>query len=138
MSGLTASQQVTNSPQYQALSIYLSDPEPEIDGALDAFCQPIEDQFISNSSTSNVEGSLWTAWQGVVAIAASNSYSDPNRAKSASFLVQLLYRPNLVSGDQTCEIDGMVVWRDLPVLGWELREAWNFGMSTRAQTCVSP
>ena len=137
MAGLTASQQVINSPQYQALSIYLSDPEPELDGALDTFCQPIEDRFISNSSNSDVESSLWTAWQGVVAIAASTSYSDSNRAKSANFLVRLLYRPHLVSSGQICEIDGMVVWRDLPVLGWELREAWNFGMLTRAHTFVS-
>ena len=25
----------------------------------------------------------------------------------------------------------MVVWRDLPVLGWELREAWNFGVRSQ-------
>jgi len=42
-------------------------------------------------------------------------------------MVSLTSRPTLSKGDSTCKIDDMTVWRDLPVFGWQLREAWNLG-----------
>lgn len=126
MAGLEASQQVLDSPQYEAITTYLADTTPDTDGTIEAFCQPIEEKYQSTSSSSDVEELLWTAWQAVVAIAASIPYSSTSRETLASLLVQLAYRPALTNDGQTCEIDSMVVWRDLPILGWELREAWNF------------
>jgi hypothetical protein len=67
----------------------------------------------------------------IFAIAASTPYSSPHRETLAKFLVRLLYRPNLTTDGKTYKIDGLVVWRDLPALGWELREAWNFGIVTQ-------
>lgn len=128
MPGLNPSQEVLDSPQYEALSSYLADANSDLDGALNAFCRPIEDRYKTISDDAHVDSLLWIAWQGVVAIAASTPYSSDNRDKLVKFVVRSLYRPNLINDDRTCEIHGMIVWRDLPVLGWELREAWNFGM----------
>jgi hypothetical protein len=124
---LETSQQLLDSPQYAALTLYLADTRPDEDGAIDAFCQPIEDKYKSTSSPSCVEELLWVAWQALVAIAASTPYSSPSRETLARLLVRFVYRPTLTNDGQTCDVDGMVVWRDLPVLGWELRAAWKFG-----------
>ena len=73
MSGLSASQQVQSSPQYAALTKYLSGQIQVLDDAQDQFTKPIEDQYAQSGSSSVVESSLWTTWQAVVAIAAATS-----------------------------------------------------------------
>lgn len=129
MPGLTPSQQVLDSPQYGALKDYLAAGDAKLNSTLDAFCKPIEDKLASNSSSSDVEETLRIGWQAIVGLAASTPYSSPDQETLAKFLVLLAYRSNLVEDGKPYEIDGMLVWRDLPVLGWELREAWNAGTS---------
>jgi hypothetical protein len=42
-------------------------------------------------------------------------------------LVQLCRLPDVVTADGTpVLIHGMQVWRDLPLLGWQFRDGWNF------------
>lgn len=128
MSGLTASQQVLGSPEYNALTKYLSGNIRDLVTAVDAFAESVEDEYKKTANSSDVEALLWRAWEGVVAIAASTSYTSSRRQKLTDFLVMLAYRCSAANGSQGFQFEGMKVWRDLPVLDWELREAWSFGM----------
>ena len=132
MPGLSPSQEVLDSPEYGVLTKYLAgDIQTEAD-ALDAFCQPIENKYMQTANPPDVEGLLWRAWESVVAVAASTAYGSRNRQKLAdSFMLDLLYRPTLSKDGQDCVVEGMTVWRDLPVFGWELREAWDLGSSSQ-------
>lgn len=127
MSAPRVSQQVLDSKAYAALSKWLSGHTKTMGEAVDAFCQPVEDKFFQTQKSSDAEGMLWTTWQGVIGQAAATPHTSPQRQKLVDFVVSLTSRPTLSKGDSTCQIDNMTVWKDLPVLGWELREAWNLG-----------
>lgn len=127
MSGLRASQRVLESKQYRALSQWLSGHSKSVGDALDSFCEPVEDRFFQTENASDAEAPLWTTWQAAIGEAAATSHTSPQRQKLVDFVVNLTSRPTLSKGDSLCQIDGMTVWRDLPVFGWELREAWNLG-----------
>jgi hypothetical protein len=62
MAGLEPSQEVLESPGYEAVTLYFADSSPGLDGTLNAFCRLIEDMFLSNASSTEVEGVLRTAW----------------------------------------------------------------------------
>ena len=48
--------------------------------------------------------------------------------KLVDFVLSLQRRPILQKDDQTCQVQGMAVWKDLPTFGWSVRDAWNLGM----------
>ena len=125
MSELSASEEIEDSQYYKALDQYLSG-ETRLADAQDDFCEPVENKFMNTGNSADVEGLLSTAWRAVVVLAAANPYDGPNREQLVEFVVTLQDRPNLVNGDQTCVVATMTVWIDLPLLGWGLRDAWNF------------
>lgn len=127
MSGLTVPQQVLASQEYTALKNWLSGETAEVGDVLDDFCQPVENKFFDTQSAEDAQGLLWSAWQAVVGEAATTPYTSQHRQKLVDLMVSLTSRPTLSKGDSTCKIDDMTVWRDLPVFGWQLREAWNLG-----------
>ena len=127
MSELSASQEVLDSAEYDTLTKYLAGDIKDLAAALAAFAKPVEDKYMSTGDASDVQGLLSLSWDSVVAIAASTAYTSPRRQKLADFLVRLAYRPTLMRDGEVCQISGMTVWRDLPTLGWEIRDAWNFG-----------
>lgn len=127
MPGLSPSNEILHSKEFVALSKHLSGHHTSLGEALDAFCEPVEDKYMKTENPADVEGLLWKAWQAIVAVAASTPHTSPNRQKLVDFLLGLEHRPVLMKGGDVCEIQGLKVWKDLPVLGWELRETWNFG-----------
>jgi hypothetical protein len=128
MSALGISQKVMDSKEHAELTKWTSGEHHTIGDALDAFCEPVETKYFNTQSSSDVEGMLWTAWQAVVGKAAVTPYGSEQQHRLVDFVTNLAFRPTLSKDDQICKIDDMTVWRDLPVLGWEIREAWNFGL----------
>jgi hypothetical protein len=120
-----SSQQVLESKEYSAVTHWLSGHTENVGDVLDAFCEPVENKFFQTENASDVEGLLWTAWQALVGEAASTPHTSTHQRKLVDMVMGLAHRPTLTKGDNTCTIDGMTVWKDLPVLGWQLREAWN-------------
>lgn len=95
---------------------------------MDAFCRPIEDKFMNTSRSEAVESLLLDAWSAVIAVASATAHSIESRQKLADFVIALEYRPTLMKGDQICVLHGAKVWKDLPIFGLQMREAWNLGM----------
>lgn len=98
-----------------------------LDQAVDAFCRPIEDKFMNTSKSEAVEPLLLEAWTAVIAVASATTHTSENRQKLVDFVITLQYKPTLMKGDQTCVLHGGKVWKDLPMFGIQMREAWNMG-----------
>ncbi|KAK5170339.1 uncharacterized protein LTR77_004926 [Saxophila tyrrhenica] len=128
-SGLNASEQVLQSEEYTAVINWLSGRTKSVGDALDIFCQPVENKFFQTENAQNVEPLLWRAWQAIVGEAATTPHTSQHKQKLVELMLNLAFRPTLSRGESICEVDGMKVWRDLPIFGWELREAWNFAAS---------
>lgn len=127
MGSIEPDQDLQNSQEYQALTAYLS-PEPKpLDTSLDAFCKPAEDTFMNPQTASEVESQLWRAWKAVIAAATQTPHDSAGRQKLADFVLEVQNRPVLESGGNVCKIWDAAVWKDLPIFGPSMREAWNAG-----------
>ncbi|CAK4030267.1 Hypothetical predicted protein [Lecanosticta acicola] len=93
--------------------------------ALDAFCEPIENKWMTTQDSGEVEEELNMSWRGLLSQAMNTSFKDPARQKLVDFVHSLRKRPNLAKDGQVCEVQGMTVWRDLPTFGYKVRDAWN-------------
>lgn len=124
--GLTGSQQMQQTAQYAALSDLLS-KKKELGDALDAFCKPAEDEYASTQDADEVEEHLNFSWKAIISQAAQLWFKDERQQKLVEFVRELQKRSTLQKNGQTCEVQGMTVWRDLPTFGWSLRDAWNLG-----------
>lgn len=125
--GLSASQQLKGSPQYSALSGVSS--RTTATDITDRFCEPVEHKFASTQTSDELEEELITGWQAVIARAAETSFKDLSMPKLVEFVTALQQRPDLAKDGQKCMIQDMAVWNDLPLFGWQMRDAWNFGWS---------
>lgn len=125
MSGFGIEQSLLDSQEYAAASQYLEAPTSSLDDALDAFCRRVEEQ-IATKNASEIESDLRQLWKVIIALAASSS-GDNTRQTLADFMLGIAQRPALQSDGQTCKLHEMTVWKDLPIFGWQLREAWNNG-----------
>ena len=128
-SGLVASAETQQTPQYAALAGLTT-------GAADAsplprFCDPVEKKLESNNA-SDAEEQLYNGWVAVIARAAATSHTEGGRSALAAFLVSLTQKR--ADGQQANSDYGVVkdmkVWQDLPMFGWQVRDAWNFGMTS--------
>lgn len=131
-SGLAASAEVQQSPQYaalQGLTTGAAEASP-----LQRFCDPVEKKLESKNA-SDAEEELYNGWVAVIARAAATSYTEGGRAALAAFLVSLTQKR--ADGQQANSDYGVVkdmkVWQDLPMFGWQVRDAWNFGMTSYRQ-----
>jgi len=131
MPGLTSNTKDQDSPEYQALSSYLKDAHQQ-DQALDAFCEPIEDHFTKAQPPEDVEPLLWRAWRSITTVAAGTPHDSDQRQRLADLVTNLQYRPTLESEGKTCSVWDAVVWKDLPIFGAQMREAWNSGKYPRS------
>ncbi|KAK4502173.1 hypothetical protein PRZ48_005598 [Zasmidium cellare] len=122
--GLEGSNSVQQSPQFAALSDYVSG-KSDLNGALDAFAQPAEKEWTPSTSPEEVEEQLTLSWRSIISQAAQTSFKDAAQQKLADFVVALQQRPTVQKGDQTCQVQGSTVWKDLPTFGWSIRDAWN-------------
>ncbi|KAF2159395.1 hypothetical protein M409DRAFT_71062 [Zasmidium cellare ATCC 36951] len=122
--GLEGSNTIQQSPQYAALSDYISN-KIELNGALDKFSSPAENEWTSSTSAEEVEEQLTLSWRSIISQAAQTSFKDAAQQKLADFVVGLQQRPALQKDGQTCQVQGTIVWKDLPTFGWSIRDAWN-------------
>lgn len=136
-SGFAAPEKVQQSPQYAAL-------EGLTTGAAEAsplqrFCAPVEQKLQSSSPSDDVEGELYKGWIAVMSRAAATSYTEGGRSALAAFLVSLTQKR--ADGQQANSdygvVHGMKVWQDLPLFGWQVRDAWNFGMSHNTMCLIN-
>jgi hypothetical protein len=115
--------EVKNSQEYKALNDHLSS----------------EETFMQSQSASEVETQLWRVWKAITTIAAQTAHDSPGRQKLANFVLELQKRPQLECKGETCKIwDEAVVWKDLPILGPQMREAWNDGEIHCSFCCPRP
>ena len=82
---------------------------------------------MSSQSASEVESQLWRVWKAVVATATQTPHDSPAQQKLADFVLELRNRPTLERQGKVCKVWEAVVWKDLPILGPQMREAWNDG-----------
>ena len=130
MPGLTSNNHIQDSPEYQAISTYLDNGSPQ-DKAIDTFCEPIEDHFMKTQNPEDIEPLLWRAWQSITTIAAETPHeSEQKRQKLSDLVIKIQARPVLESNGTTCNVWDAAVWKDLPVFGAQVREAWNSGRSS--------
>lgn len=120
--------EVKTSQEYKALNTHLSNDSESLTTTLDSFCKPTEETFMNSQSASEVETQLWKIWKAVVSTATQTAHDSPGRQKLADFVLEVQKRPQLECQGKACQIwDEAVVWKDLPILGPQMREAWNDG-----------
>jgi hypothetical protein len=128
MSSKDSDNEVTNSQEYKTLNTHLSDDSDSLATTLDSFCKPTEETFMKSQSASEVENQLWRVWKAIATIATQTAHDSPGRQKLADFVLEVQKRPQLECKGEVCKIwDEAVVWKDLPILGPQMREAWNDG-----------
>ncbi|KAI7286984.1 hypothetical protein KC345_g845 [Hortaea werneckii] len=127
MSLLHPTNKLRAQPQYQLLSAYAHDNETRSpESTLDAFCEPIENRYKETTNPSDVEELLWPAWQCLVACAAATPHESAGQQKLVDLVLRVQQRPALEKkGGEVCYVQEGIVWRDLPIFGWHMREAWN-------------
>lgn len=91
------------------------------------FCEPVEHQYASTGKADELEEQLITGWQALIARAAETSFKDLSMPKLVDFVTALQQRPDLEKDGQKCNVQDMTIWKDLPLFGWQMRDAWNFG-----------
>ncbi|RMY45886.1 hypothetical protein D0863_15951 [Hortaea werneckii] len=138
MSPLHPTSKLRENPQYQLLSAYAHDngtANPE--STLDAFCEPIENRYYeATTNPSDIEELLWPAWQCLIACAAATPHeSAAGQQKLVELVLRVQRRPALEKkgGGEVCSVQDGVVWRDLPIFGWQMREAWNAAASDSSE-----
>jgi hypothetical protein len=131
--------EVKNSQEYQTLSAHLSNGSKSLTSTLDSFCKPTEETFMNSQSASEVESQLWRVWKAITTIATQTAHDSPGRQKLAEFVLEVQKRPQVECKGEVCKIwDEAVVWKDLPILGPQMREAWNGGEAfSKPSSCYS-
>jgi hypothetical protein len=120
--------EVKNSQEYKALNDHLSTDSDSLTNTLDSFCKPTEETFMKSQSASEVETQLWRVWKAITTISTQTAHDSPGRQKLADFVLEVQKRPQLECKGEVCKIwDEAVVWKDLPILGPQMRVAWNDG-----------
>lgn len=127
MGGIEPDHEIKHSHEYRALTTHISAKPQSLSAALESFCKPTEEAFMSSQSASEVETQLWRVWKAVVAAATQTPHDSPAQQKLADFVLELRNRPVLERHGKTCKVWDAVVWKDLPILGPQMREAWNDG-----------
>ncbi|KAI7158607.1 hypothetical protein KC349_g4723 [Hortaea werneckii] len=135
MSPLHPTEKVRDQPQYQLLSNLASgnDGGASHESTLDAFCEPVESRYKQTTNPSDVEDLLWPAWQCLIACAAATPHESEGQQKLVDLVLGLQHRPVLEKDGEVCHVQEGLVWRDLPVFGWQMREAWNAAASDSSE-----
>lgn len=130
MGGIEPDHEIKHSHEYRAITTHISSKPQPLGAAIDAFCEPAEDKFMTTKSASEVEAQLWHSWKAVIAAATQTSHDSAGRQKLADFVLELPNRPALQHDGRVCKVWDAVVWKDLPVFGPAMREAWNASKCT--------
>jgi hypothetical protein len=128
MGSADSDNEVKSSQEYKALDDHLSADSRSLTETLDSFCKPTEETFMNSQSASEVETQLWRVWKAITTLATQTAHDSLGRQKLADFVLEVQKRPQLECKGAVCKIwDEAVVWKDLPILGPQMREAWNDG-----------
>lgn len=122
---------IKHSAEYKSLTTHLSNKPQPLGTALDSFCGPTEDLFMQSKATSEIEAQLWHAWKAIIAAATQTPHDSAGRQKLADFVLALRDRPVLERNGKVCKVWDATVWKELPVFGAAMREAWNAGKPHR-------
>jgi len=125
MATLNASQEVQQSAQFRALDAYFTGKSAGIGEAVQEFCAPVEQHADGNADEEKLEEQLRISWQAVTTKAAATPFSDSGLQKLADFVVQVQARPGVQREGRTVKVHDAALWHELPVFGWQVREAWN-------------
>lgn len=127
--GLGASQHTKQSSQYAVLGEYQSGNVSTSASVLDKLSEPVEKEVSSSADAGEVEEHLTTTWNSIISKAAETSFTDPSMPKLVDLVMALQSRPDLQKDSKAFQLEDMTIWRDLPMFGRQMREAWNLGMS---------
>lgn len=127
--GFGASQHTQQSSQYAVLTDYLSGNASTSEEILENLIGPVEKEVSSSGDLGKVEERLTTTWRSIVAKAAETPFTDPSISKLVDLVVALQNRPDVQKDNKAFQVQEMTIWRDLPMFGWQMREAWNLGTS---------
>lgn len=132
MSPLHPTEKVRQVPQYNQLIEYVRSGRTDLDRITEDFCSPIETQLKASPIVTDVESSLWQAWQCLIVVAAATPHDSEDQQKLVNLVQDLQRRPGVEKDGKPCEIQGGVIWNDLPLFGWQMRESWNAGKILQA------
>jgi len=113
---------VKTNASYMALK-YLLEKQEALSEAVNDFTSPVNDAAQSDDDA--MEKSLWKSWNELIETAATTPH--PQQEPLVEFVEKLREElsPKKANGE-SCKIWGNTVeWKNLPLLGPALREAWN-------------
>jgi len=113
------------SPEQESLTASLASKR-ESRSAASNFTEPTKEAFAAGASESAIEETLSRAWYSLIDVAADTCYQSQGPLVDIVLAVQL---ENLAEqeGASECTVWGnkVKVWKDLPLFGPSMREAWN-------------
>jgi len=119
------------SPEQESLTASLASKRDSRSAASN-FTEPTKEAFAAGASESAIEETLSRAWYSLIDIAADTCHQSQGPLVDIVLAVQL---ENLAEqeGASECTVWGnkVKVWKDLPLFGPSMREAWNRGMLNR-------
>lgn len=127
--GLGASQHTKQSSQYTVLEDHLSGNVNTSEDVLNKFCEPVEKEVSSSGDAGEVEEHLNITWNAIISKAAETSFTDSSMSKLVELVTSLQARQDTQRDSKAFQLEDMTIWRDLPMFGRQMREAWNLGSS---------
>ncbi|KAF2770671.1 hypothetical protein EJ03DRAFT_310272 [Teratosphaeria nubilosa] len=125
MAELEVPKKIQKYPTYRSLNQYILGQTRDPEAARDEFCKPVETEIQDGGKAKDVEKSLGQQWQTLIAMASTIQYGDPVHSQLVTFLQNIQDRPDVEQDGKPFQVQEMTVWKDLPLFGWEVREAWN-------------
>jgi hypothetical protein len=112
------------SPEHESLTASLAAKNDPSTAARD-FTKPTKENLAAGASESDIETCLSRAWKSVIDVAADTQHESQEPLLD---IVRAVQQTDDADAN-TCTIWGEEVklWRDMPLLGPTLREAWNRG-----------
>jgi hypothetical protein len=116
------------SPEHESLTSSLAAKTDPSTAARD-FTKPTKENLAAGASDADIEACLSRAWNSVIDVAVDTQHESQ---ESLVDIVRAVQQTDDADAN-TCTIWGEKVklWRDMPLLGPTLREAWNRGRQFR-------
>lgn len=127
--GLGGSQHIKQCSQYAVVGDHLSGNVSTSEDVLNKLSEPVEKEVSSSGDSGEVEEHLNTTWKSIISKAADTPFTDPGMTKLVDLVTALQKRPDIQKDSKAFQLEDMTVWRDLPMFGRQMREAWNLGSS---------
>lgn len=126
MPKLIVSKEVQTSPQYAAVNDYAIQTTTSLDETIDKFSGLVESKAASGDDEVLSEA-LNLSWKSITSLAADTAFTEPGMQRLVDFVLELQNRSDVEVDGKARVVEGMKLWSDLPLFGWQMRDAWNFG-----------